>query len=60
MDSETSQKTALAVLCLLCMSPAILGVILGMWVQRRALLHGGWPAAFVPKFVIHWIEDRAK
>jgi len=59
MDAQTSQQTALAVMCLMCISPAILGVVIGAWIQRRLTNHGGWPAAFVPAWFVRWLQERA-
>ena len=60
MNADTSQQTALVILSILCAAPFILGLVAGASIQRRLHTHGGWPAAFIPTWLIRWIQDRAK
>jgi hypothetical protein len=59
MDAQSSQQAAAVILCLTCVSPALLGLIVGAWLQRRILAKGSLAAALVPGFVVRWLEKKA-
>lgn len=44
MDRQTM---AAAAACLICLIPAVIGALVGAWLQRRSDDYG-WPAALLP------------
>lgn len=54
-----NSSTGLVMACLICLVPFVVGLLLGLWMQRRVTRYG-MPGALLPRAVRNALERAAK
>lgn len=52
---ETATRTGMTLICLMELAPLVIGVVLGMWLERRKAGRG-W-GGLVPARIREWMEN---